>query len=474
MSGAHPSGARCGGAHAQGPLTSASDRLEAAPEAPQTCRTYVPANGSPSPRAQDPPRTGPNRYPGRGVIRNVSVLLGNGLGGFAAPSTFGAGPSPRAVLLADVNGDTRLDLLVANNQGASIAVLFGNGAGGLATAVNYPSGSSPLAIASGDLNHDGALDVVVANDFPGTASVLLGDGQGHFGAPTSCAVGERPRAVARGDLDGDGNLDLATANLLSSFVSVRFGDGTGAFGTSASLPIGFTSYGVALGDLDADGHLDVAAVSATADKLNVLLGDGHGAFLPSLDFGAGSGANSIALRDLNGDDLLDVVVTNGASGKVSVLLNREGCPPIAYCSAKVNSLGCTPSITVSGTPSASAGDGFTISCGGVLNQTMGLLFYGVSGPAAAPFQGGTRCVARPLRRTVMVLSRGTPAPASDCSGVYTLDVNAFAASDSGGRPIPQLKVPGTTIHAQWWGRDPGFAPPDDIALSEGVRFTICP
>jgi hypothetical protein len=92
----------------------------------------------------------------------------------------------------------------------------------------------------------------------------------------------------------------------------------------------------------------------------------------------------------------------------------------------------------------------------VRNQKSGLLFYGANGRAALAFQNGTLCVDSPLKRTPVSSSAGNPLPANDCSGVYSIDMNAFAAGLIGGHPLPSLSLPCTTIDCQWWGRDPGF------------------
>jgi hypothetical protein len=146
--------------------------------------------------------------------------------------------------------------------------------------------------------------------------------------------------------------------------------------------------------------------------------------------------------------------------------------PYGYCTAKENSLGCTPAIaTVGAHPSASAGSGFTVQCSDVRNQKPGLLLYSITGQAIQPFQGGFLCLAAPIRRTPGVNSGGAPVPANDCSGVYGMDFNAFIASGAG---QPALQVPGTEVVCQWWGRDPGFVPPDNSTLSSALGFVIQP
>jgi hypothetical protein len=146
---------------------------------------------------------------------------------------------------------------------------------------------------------------------------------------------------------------------------------------------------------------------------------------------------------------------------------------VVYCSAKLNSLGCLPAIHGSGIPSASSGSGFTVSGDNVRNNKNGLLFYGINGRGDMPFQGGTLCVKTPIRRTPSTSSGGTPSPVQDCSGVWTIDMNAFAVGSLGGSPLPALTVPGTIVDCQWWGRDPGFAPPNNTSLTDGLEYQIC-
>ena len=142
-----------------------------------------------------------------------------------------------------------------------------------------------------------------------------------------------------------------------------------------------------------------------------------------------------------------------------------------YCTAKTNSLACVPAIAATGTPSATAGSGFVVSATNIMNNKNGLLFYGITGQAALPFQGGTLCVKSPIKRTPSVNSGGNPPP-NDCSGVFSLDMNLYAVGGLGGTPLPELTVPGTVVDCQWWGRDPGFPAPNNTTLSDGLEYVV--
>jgi len=162
-----------------------------------------------------------------------------------------------------------------------------------------------------------------------------------------------------------------------------------------------------------------------------------------------------------------------AQGLITMKLVYDD-PVSTYCTAKINALGCTPQIGFSGVPSATAGSGFVVSSINVRNNKSGLLFYGVSGRLVAPFQGGTLCVAPQIKRTGAINSGGTAAPANDCTGIYAIDMNAFAASGGPPLPLPALGVPGTLVDCQFWGRDPGFPPPNNTTLSDALEYTVQP
>ena len=146
----------------------------------------------------------------------------------------------------------------------------------------------------------------------------------------------------------------------------------------------------------------------------------------------------------------------------------ETCPnTVVYCAATPSG-GCTPSIGSSGTPS-SAPNGFLVTGSSMVNNKPCLLLYGVDGPAALPFQGGTLCLAKPFRRTPLGNTLGNPPP-QDCSGAPSIDMNCFAAGLCGGTPLPGLHASGSVVNCQWWGRGTG----GQNQLSNGLQYTVCP
>jgi hypothetical protein len=273
--------------------------------------------------------------------RAVSVLLGNGTGGFGAASSFITVTQAKtsSVALGDVNGDNKLDLAVTNADPFSqrIIVATGDGTGQFTFLRNLSSGGfPPNHVVMRDINGDNKTDLVVANgaataQTPGTVGVLLGDGAGNFSAATTFAVGIGPVSIAVEDFSGDGKLDLAVANQGSNNMSVLLGNGAGSFNPPATYDArGTGPQSVVPADFNGDGKVDLALSNTRPGSAVIFMGDGAGGFTASANFSTGgplfigSDLNPAAVADFNGDGRSDLAFANESQGAASVLLNDCG------------------------------------------------------------------------------------------------------------------------------------------------------
>ncbi|MCK6445581.1 MAG: hypothetical protein L6Q99_04250 [Planctomycetes bacterium] len=140
-------------------------------------------------------------------------------------------------------------------------------------------------------------------------------------------------------------------------------------------------------------------------------------------------------------------------------------PLALYCTAKQNSAGCTPKVGATGAPSLGGTDSFFLWAYDVLPQKSGILFWGLQ-PNAAPFLGGTLCVKPPLVRS-SVFSTHPLVGLWSCDAAYSFQFRQSEMTSHG-------LVVGATVHAQFWSRDPGFAAPNNVGLSNAVQFTLAP
>jgi FG-GAP-like repeat len=107
----------------------------------------------------------------------VTILLGDGMGGFTQPSSspVGAGANPNSVAVGDFNLDGKPDLATANFNSGDVTILLGNGMGGFTQPAGSPvgAGAGPSSVAVGDFNLDGKPDLAPANAGGNDVTILL-------------------------------------------------------------------------------------------------------------------------------------------------------------------------------------------------------------------------------------------------------------------------------------------------------------
>lgn len=253
----------------------------------------------------------------------ISVLLNNGDGTFAPKQDYATGPNPTAVVVADVNGDGKPDLIATSSNGNNFRALLGNGDGTFTAGGDFATGLHPLALAAADLNGDGKIDIVTANSGSDSVSVLLGNGDGTFQNRIGYLTGLFPRSVTIADINQDGKPDIILACRGDHTADILRGRGNGKFLDNVALPSGGGTFAVAVADLNGDGLNDIITADQAAKSISILQRARPHQFLSNIDFRSGQGNEGVAVADLNGDGQPDLLVANFNDSTIGVLLNNS-------------------------------------------------------------------------------------------------------------------------------------------------------
>jgi hypothetical protein len=272
--------------------------------------------------------------------QTVSVLRGNGDGTLAPQEVLGIGARPRGIVAADLDGDGRLDLAVATSGNGSVGTRLNAGGGIFGspafTQVGGPTASEPTGLAAADVDHDGRVDLVLTFPEEGTITVLQGKGDGAFTVGDSFPLGElsdSPDAIVAVDLDGDGWVDIVAATGGSEIVVLR--NHGGVFATVEHVNAGAAeAYAVLAADLDGSGRPSIAVTDRAGGAVIVLAALPGGTFASPVRFPAGPASSGLVAADLNGDGRTDLAVALANPGGVfAVLLNAGGGsfgPPLSH------------------------------------------------------------------------------------------------------------------------------------------------
>jgi Ca2+-binding RTX toxin-like protein len=292
----------------------------------------------------------------------VNVFPGQAGGTFGSPTTYATGNTPVSVVLADLTGNGRLDIVVANQVDNTIGVLLNAGGGNFQPMVSYniptsnqifgspgglaagqlvtgvdrddivdangdvllshPDGSLQLvgndgvsvgqsgSVAIADMNNDGTSDVVGVS---GNIQVAFGNGDGTFKAPVVTPTFGGTLGLAVADFAGNGFNGLAAVSNADDKVYVMRGLGNGQFTSLATLNTDPFPIQLAAADLNNDGHTDLAVATVNQSVIDIFQNNGNGTFTTETPVAAQIGPTTIALADLSGDGYPDLLTGSGSA-----------------------------------------------------------------------------------------------------------------------------------------------------------------
>lgn len=324
----------------------------------------------------------------------LSLLTNDGLGNFsfAMPVQVGGDPgsSSKSVTAADVSGDGKIDLIVSIRNSNNVLVLTNDGMGNF-TIRETNTTYSPADVAVADVNKDSKPDLIIPNQgvYPtwgNTITVLTNQANAAFGSNATYVVGSGPNSIAVGDLDHGKGVDLVCANLNflngPGTLTVLTNNGNGVFGSNATYTVALEPQKVIAADFNGDGHIDLASVNAGGypdypdGTISVLTNNGSGRFVLASTLSVDSHPLSFAAADVNANGKLDFISASYSSNSLSVLTNNTTFPTPTS----------TPTLNLTPTGSAikvfwpSASPGWSLQQNPDLTQS----YWGPSGYGAYP------------------------------------------------------------------------------------------
>jgi hypothetical protein len=282
------------------------------------------------------------------IFQNTTSSPGNI--SFAAKRDYILLTHPDNITTADLDNDGKPDLITSNFSDNSISIFRNTSSGGilsLGPETDYAVGSNPTYVTTGDLDGDGKLDLVVANYSSGSISFFK-----NLSDSGSIALGTRQDSllaattISLGDLNGDGKIDLCSGIGLVGNISViqNTYSGTSVFSFASKVDFTTGNYDTyaSVADLDGDGKPELVAVNTIlntvsilrnkiADPVITILSDTSGIKGKTITItGTGfTGATSVEFGGSPADSFkvisstrIDAVVGTGASGSITVTTAR--------------------------------------------------------------------------------------------------------------------------------------------------------
>ncbi|RFZ83275.1 hypothetical protein DYU05_14155 [Mucilaginibacter terrenus] len=297
------------------------------------------------------------------IYRNISVMGTINANSFAPKFDIPTGFLPNNLDIADLDGDGKLDIVVANYVSNTLSIFKNQAVANVLSAASFkqrvdiPTAIYPYVIKMGDLDLDGKPDITIAHSYVGVALSIIKNSSSYdniaaagFSTTSELASGNGYYSVAVADLNNNNKPDIILTDVLKNNLSIFDNIGSNNWGLDLfNSPKVFNTQPTPLvvntGDMDGDGRTDLITSNfgdnlgpnpKSSFFLGILLNkDAEGgisanSFGPVQNFETGRIPQGSAVGDIDGDGKLDAITTNYDESTISILHNTSTVGSLSF------------------------------------------------------------------------------------------------------------------------------------------------
>lgn len=280
----------------------------------------------------------------------VGWNAGDGTGNFGADHDVynpGGFPGPNYILGYDVDGDKDVDIVSVSTVAQEVLLHRNDGLGSFTTSTMVSSlGGSVSTVSACDVGNDGDWDFVTVSESRGEVILLTNNGTGSFSSTVMLLGLSSPKWVECADFTGDGLADVVVSETDTDvFLITGTASGGAAGGAAAAAQVNNTVRGLTQfrsADLDQDGDLDIIGVSTTTDSTVAAFINEGGVFTQNVLDAQLDTPSTLTLFDIDLDGDVDLLVPSRTNDVLSLFRNGEvgvegGVCEAGFCVARSNS-----------------------------------------------------------------------------------------------------------------------------------------
>ena len=250
----------------------------------------------------------------------ISVVLDLSRNTLSAPRTILLPFVPSGWSLGDIDNNGKLDILVYDRNNPGIVPLMGDGKGGFVVGKTIAPDLPVGCLSVTHLNNDNLLDIVAYDWVKSELHLLYGVGRGRFLDQSVFPVNGEVFEILPAAIDPESVLDFLLIMRQPAEIQMWQGNGIGEFRLSKRASLGAFPVSYALGDVNNDGSQDVSILDSKS-SLQVSINNGEEWLNEWIPFAAGTDPRQLIVTDLNGDGRMDAIVLDSIGQSLRFLFS---------------------------------------------------------------------------------------------------------------------------------------------------------